>query len=257
MKPIFLANWKMNMLPQEAKAFCDQFLSLVKLDSSYTDIGIAAPYTTIHTVKECLKGKAGIWTGAQSCHWADSGAFTGEISTSMLKNIGVDFVIIGHSERRQYFGETNETVSKRAVKAIQEGLIAVVCVGETETQYKGNQTDAVVKSQLHESLAGISADMTSKLIIAYEPVWAIGTGLTATPEIAQRVHALIRSELTSIYGQQIADGLAILYGGSTKPDNIAGLCSCPDINGGLVGGAALKADSFAGLVNNGRTAEKK
>ena len=252
MKPIFLANWKMNMLPTEAESFCKSFLELVTLDPSYTDIGIAAPYTTIATVKACLNGRKGIWLGAQNCHWADSGAFTGEISTKMLKDMGCEFVIVGHSERRQYFGETDKTVSERALKAINTGLRAVVCVGETAEQYKAGITNKVVSEQLAGSLAGINADLTKSLLIAYEPVWAIGTGLTATPEIAASVHALIRKELTTTYGKTVAEEIPILYGGSTKPDNIAGLCAMPNINGGLVGGAALQADSFAKLVTNGR-----
>ncbi|MCC6932010.1 MAG: triose-phosphate isomerase [Deltaproteobacteria bacterium] len=252
MKPIFLANWKMNMLPAEAETFCKSFLGLVQADASYTDIGIAAPYTSIAAVKAALGGKKGIWLGAQNCHWADNGAFTGEISAKMLKDMGCDFVIVGHSERRQYFGETNDTVSKRALKTIENGLRAVVCIGETEAQYKAGITNQVVLEQLKGSLAGISADMTKDVLLAYEPVWAIGTGLTATPEIAASVHALIRSELINMYGNVVADHLPILYGGSTKPDNIAGLCAMPNINGGLVGGASLQADSFAKLVINGR-----
>ena len=254
MKPIFLANWKMNMLPAEAANFCKSFLELVQLDADYADIGIAAPYTSLSAIADSLKGKRGILVGAQNVHWADNGAFTGEVSAKMLKNVGVQFAVIGHSERRQYFGETDECVSKRAQKAIQEGLTAVVCIGETEQQYKDGSTDAVVLKQLTNSLAGITKEQTSSLIIAYEPVWAIGTGLTATPDIAQQVHGLIRKELGRIYDVQTAARIHILYGGSAKADNIEGLCKKPDINGGLVGGASLSPEAFSQLVINGRKA---
>ena len=170
MKPIFLANWKMNILPAEAEAFCQNFLKLVTLDSSYTDIGIAAPYTTIAAVKTALSGRKGVWLGAQNCHWADNGAFTGEISTHMLKDMGCDFVIVGHSERRQYFGETDNTVSTRAIKAINTGLRAVVCIGETADQYKAGITNKVVTDQLKGSLAGINADMTKNLVKILLPI---------------------------------------------------------------------------------------
>jgi triosephosphate isomerase len=165
-------------------------------------------------------------------------------------------VIIGHSERRQLFGETDETVAKRSVKALNEGLIAVVCVGETKAEYEAGKTKEIVSRQLKGSLAGVTAEMTQALIIAYEPVWAIGTGLTATPEIAQSVHASIRSELTALYNANVAGAIPIVYGGSAKADNIASLVAQPDINGGLVGGASLKPDTFAQLIQAGRQAYK-
>ncbi len=243
----------MNILPAEAKTFAKQFLELVTLDKDSADIGFAAPYTTLSALVEGFKSaKGSILTGAQNVHWEDNGAFTGEISAKMLKDVGVDFAIVGHSERRQYFGETDETISKRAAKAINEGLIAVVCIGETKYEYETGKTKDVVRTQLHNSLADVSDTMIEKLIIAYEPVWAIGTGLTATPEIAQNVHAGIRSELTIIYGAEIANKIPILYGGSAKAENIAELVAQPDINGGLVGGASLKPDAFAKLVIEGR-----
>ena len=252
MKPIFLANWKMNMLPSEISSFAESFLSLVKQDVTSPDIGFAAPYTSLAALADAFRDAKGILVGAQNVHWANNGAYTGEVSAKMLKGVGVQFAIIGHSERRQYFGETDKTVSMRAIKAIEEDLIAVVCVGETKEEYEAGQTKAVVSKQIKESLNGISQAMTQKLIIAYEPVWAIGTGLTATPEIAQSVHASIRKELSDLYGADIANSIPIVYGGSAKADNIAALTAQPDINGGLVGGASLQADSFAGLVNNGR-----
>ena len=252
MKPIFLANWKMNMLPSEVSSFAKNFLSQIQQDENNPDIGFAAPYTSLAALADGFRGAKGILIGAQNVHWADNGAFTGEVSAKMLKDAGVQFVIIGHSERRQYFGETDKTVSMRAVKAISEDLIAVVCVGETKEEYEAGQTKAIVSRQMKESLAGITPAMTKKLIIAYEPVWAIGTGLTATPEIAQSVHASIRKELTDLYGADIAKTIPIVYGGSAKADNIAALTSQPDINGGLVGGASLQVESFVGLVNAGR-----
>jgi triosephosphate isomerase len=254
MKPIFLANWKMNILPAEAKEFAKNFTTQITPNADYADIGFAAPYTTLSALVEGFKGAKGILTGAQNCHWEDNGAFTGEVSAKMLKDVGVNFVIIGHSERRQYFGETDETVAKRSVKAINEGLIAVVCVGETKDEYEAGKTKEVVSGQLKRSLAGITTEMTKSLILAYEPVWAIGTGLTATPEIAQSVHESIRSELAALYNADIAKTIPIVYGGSAKADNIASLVAQPDINGGLVGGASLKPDAFAQLVKEGRKA---
>ncbi|MDR2338039.1 MAG: triose-phosphate isomerase [Deltaproteobacteria bacterium] len=256
MKPIFLANWKMNILPAEVKEFAKNFLSQITPDANYADIGFAAPYTTLAALVDGFRGVKGILTGAQNCHWADNGAFTGEVSAKMLKDVGVNFVIIGHSERRQFFGETDETVAKRSVKALKEGLIAVVCVGETKAEYEAGRTKEIVSRQLKGSLADVTAEMTHALIIAYEPVWAIGTGLTATPEIAQSVHASIRSELTALYNANVAGAIPIIYGGSAKTDNIASLVAQPDINGGLVGGASLKPDTFAQLVQAGRQVYK-
>jgi triosephosphate isomerase len=185
--------------------------------------------------------------GAQNIHWAESGAFTGEISASMLTDIGVKYVIVGHSERRQYFGETNETVNKRTKAALAAGLIPLVCVGETLEERDSGQMESVVINQVRESLADLGDDLPS-IVVAYEPIWAIGTGRTATPAQAQEVHALIRRTLAEISSGNVANIVRIQYGGSMKPDNAVELLGQPDIDGGLIGGAALQAESFAAIV---------
>jgi triosephosphate isomerase len=189
-----------------------------------------------------------IGLGAQNMYWEDSGAFTGEISAAMLKNAGCQYVIIGHSERRQFFGETNQTVNKKTQKALSAGLLPIVCVGELLEERQSGITEKVINSQMVEGLAGISSEDMKKVIIAYEPVWAIGTGVTATPEQAEAVHAFIRGLIEKLYNKNIAAGLRIQYGGSMKAENTEELLNQPDIDGGLIGGAALKADSFLGII---------
>ena len=197
---------------------------------------------------EVLKG-SNVKVGAQNIHWADNGAFTGEISGAMLKEMGVEYVIIGHSERRQYFGETDETVNKRIQAALKYELKPIVCIGETLEEREGNKTEAVLEKQIKGAFAGISADDFKKIVIAYEPVWAIGTGKTATPDMAEATHAFIRKVIAGLYGA-IAEDTVIQYGGSMKPENSKELVAQADIDGGLIGGAALKADSFHDLVKN-------
>ncbi|HQP11019.1 MAG TPA: triose-phosphate isomerase, partial [Candidatus Omnitrophota bacterium] len=191
-----------------------------------------------------------IGLGAQNVYWEDSGAFTGEISAPILKDIGVQYVIIGHSERRQYFGETDETVNKRIKAALKHDLTPIVCVGEVLKEREGNKTFDVIKKQCEGAFAGLTAEQMEKLIIAYEPVWAIGTGKTATPVQAQEVHQFIRKLLAKLYNDDVAQTVRIQYGGSVKPENSAELMSQPDIDGALVGGASLKADSFIGIIKN-------
>jgi len=198
-------------------------------------------------VAEVLKGSA-IGLGAQNVFWESEGAYTGEISAPMLKAAGCTHVIIGHSERRQYFGETNDTVNKKVKAALKGGLIPVVCVGESEAEREAEQTFSVVKGQLDQGIEGLNAGELDKIIIAYEPVWAIGTGKTATDEQAQEVHKFIRQWMEKVGGKPIAKKLRILYGGSVKPANIAGFMAMDDIDGALVGGASLEAESFAGIV---------
>ena len=254
-QPIFLGNWKMNMLPEEVIRFAESFLEQFTASQDFADTGFAAPFTSLPSLQEVFFDAAGIRLGAQNAHWEDSGAYTGEISAPMLRYWGVDFVICGHSERRQFFGETDQAVAKRAKAVISSKMTAVVCVGETKEQFEAKETEAVVSQQLRASLEGIGPADLDNLIIAYEPVWAIGTGLAATAEIAGSVHAKIRAELSQLYPADKAAGVSILYGGSAKPDNVAELLAEQDINGCLVGGASLIPDAFAALIENGRNAK--
>jgi triosephosphate isomerase len=190
----------------------------------------------------------GVQVGAQNVHYEDNGAYTGEISTSMLKEVGCHYVIIGHSERREYFGETDEIVNKKVTKALAGGLSPILCVGEVLPERKANKQNEVVKTQLIKNLESVSAEALKKVVIAYEPVWAIGTGETASPEQAQEMHSFIRSVLMELYNDDVAQKVRILYGGSMKPDNAEELLSQNDVDGGLIGGASLKADSFYAIV---------
>lgn len=210
------------------------------------DIAVFPTYVALHAVSEALKGSTIAW-GAQNAHWEKQGAFTGEISVSTLADIGCRYVILGHSERRQFFGETDAAVNKRALGALSAGVTPIVCIGETLAEREANQTFAVIETQMKGSLAGLP-NAGAGVVIAYEPVWAIGTGKTATPEQAQEVHAFVRKLFASMYGAPAADAVRILYGGSVKPDNMTALMAKPDIDGGLVGGASLEVDSFAKIV---------
>ncbi len=253
-QPLFLGNWKMNMLKSELAAFAEEFLKLYT-PAAKADAGFAPPYTLCGAAAESFKRAPGILVGAQNAHWLASGAHTGEVSVPMLQEQGVQFVIVGHSERRQFYGETDASVAKRAKAVIAAGLTAVVCIGETKSQFEAGETSKVVSTQLKGSLDGITPEDCSKLVIAYEPVWAIGTGLAATPDIASAVHDEIRVLLASLYGANIAGAIPILYGGSTTPANIAELVSRKNIDGALVGGSSLKPGVFWDLVKNGRTAK--
>ena len=246
-KPIIAGNWKMNNTKAEAEQLITALKPLVK-DVTRTDVVVCVPFTCIEKVKKLVKGSK-IKVGAQNVAWADKGAFTGEISAAMLKEVGAEYVIIGHSERRQYFGETDETVNKRIQAALKYELKPIVCIGETLEEREGNKTEAVLEKQIKGAFAGISADDFKKIVIAYEPVWAIGTGKTATPDMAEATHAFIRKVIAGLYGA-IAEDTVIQYGGSMKPENSKELVAQADIDGGLIGGAALKADSFHDLVKN-------
>ncbi len=245
-KPYICGNWKLNKTIAEALDFAKLAKAAVGAVKD-VEIGIGAPYTCLYALAQELKGTS-IQVGAEDCYWEESGAFTGEVSPSLIKDAGCRFVIIGHSERRQFFGETDATVNKKTKAALKAGLQAIVCVGELLAERENSTTNAVINIQLVNGLAGLSADEMKNVVIAYEPVWAIGTGKTATPAQAQEVHAYIRSVLAGIFSKEVADGVRIQYGGSVKPDNVKELMSCPDVDGALVGGAALKADSFEKLV---------
>lgn len=255
-KTLFIANWKMNKTCAEAKDFCAQFLKKYSPSpAGESDIGIAPPYTLLSTLYEAVADKTGILIGSQNVHWLDNGAHTGEISPLMIKEVGAKFAIIGHSERRQFYGETNRGVAKRAANAIKHGLLAIVCVGETREEFESGSTEKIVEAQLNGSLEGLSPDQTVNLVIAYEPVWAIGTGLAATPDIALKVHLFIRKFLVKTFGENYGVRIPILYGGSTTPDNVSSLLSQENINGALVGGASLQPDVFWTLIEKGRAAK--
>ena len=243
-KPIIAGNWKMNKTAAEAVALIDELKPLVA--KSKPEVVVCVPYTDLWAVKDAIAGSK-IHLGAENVAWAESGAFTGEISADMLLEIGVEYVIIGHSERRQYFGETNESVNKRTKTALAKGLKPIVCVGETLTEREKNKTKRVLKKQVLEGLDGIT-DFTN-VVIAYEPVWAIGTGKTATAEDANKTIGYIRSVIRKNFGADVAKSLRIQYGGSMKPANAKELMAMKNIDGGLIGGAALKANDFAAIVN--------
>ena len=243
-KPIIAGNWKMNKTMAETQALIDALKPLVA--KSKPEVVLCVPFTDLAVAKKAIEGSK-IKLGAQNVAWAESGAFTGEISANMLTELGVEYVIIGHSERRQYFGETDETVNKRLVQALANGLKPIVCVGETLTEREKNKTKKVLKKQVLEGLKGVTD--FSNLVIAYEPVWAIGTGKTATAEDANKTIGFIRSLVKKTWGAEVAKALRIQYGGSMKPSNAKELMSMRHIDGGLIGGASLKAEDFASIVN--------
>jgi triosephosphate isomerase len=246
-RPVIAGNWKMFKTVKEAVQFVGQLRPLV-VDSRHCDIVIAPPFTALTETAKAVGGSS-IAISAQDVFWEKEGAFTGEVSASMLAEAGCTYTIIGHSERRQYFGETDATVNKKVRAALSANLTPIVCVGETLGERESGRTQMVIRRQFDEGLAGLTGADFSRIIIAYEPVWAIGTGRTATPEMAAEVHQFIRSLASKAFGDSLASGLRIIYGGSVKPDNVKGLMAKEDIDGALVGGASLKADSFAALVN--------
>ncbi len=246
--PIIAANWKMNIGPKEAKEFLAALKEELCECTSAVDKVIVPPFVTIPAVMDTLNGCKCIGVGAQDVSDRDNGAFTGEISTTMLNELGCTYVVLGHSERRQYHGETNAYINKKIKKALAAGIIPIYCIGETLEQREGGQLESVLKSQVVEGLEGLTADEVAGIVIAYEPVWAIGTGKTASAADAQAAHAFIRGVLADTFGAEAADKVRLQYGGSVKPDNAAELMSQPDIDGALVGGAALKAASFAAII---------
>ncbi|MCK9281365.1 MAG: triose-phosphate isomerase [Melioribacteraceae bacterium] len=242
---VIAGNWKMNYSIEESV----KLISELKQGLTETDakVIICPPFTSLETANALLKGSK-IELGAQNMHNETSGAFTGDISASMLKSVGCKYVILGHSERRAIFGESNEFINKKVHKALSENLVPILCVGESLEEREKNITKDVVKNQLVVGLDSVSAEQAEGIIIAYEPVWAIGTGKTASPAQAQEVHEFIRSLISEKYGQETAEKVIIQYGGSVKPDNASELLSQKDIDGALVGGACLKADSFLGII---------
>jgi triosephosphate isomerase (TIM) len=247
--PVIAGNWKLFKTITEAIALVHELKPLVA-GAARVEIVIAPVFTALSCVSDAVKGSA-IMLAAQNCYWEEEGAFTGEVSPTLLKDAGCSHVIIGHSERRQYFGETDDSVNRKCRAAIAAGLVAIVCVGETLEEREKDTTFSVIERQITVGLSGLSAEMLERVIVAYEPIWAIGTGKTATDNQAQEVHLFIRILIGRIFNQAIADAIRILYGGSVKPGNVKGLMSCPDIDGALVGGASLKAESFAAIVNFG------
>jgi triosephosphate isomerase len=245
-KPLIAGNWKMYKTPDQAAETARQ---LVRGIGSVTDVDImiAPTFIALAAVYASIKNSP-IALGAQNLYWQDEGAYTGEISAPMLKSVGCRYCIIGHSERRQYFAETDETVNKKIKAAIKAGLQPIFCVGETEKERESGQTLSILDKQIKKGLEGLVLEQLDLLIIAYEPVWAIGTGKTATDDQAQEVHQFIRSLVKNNFGQALSDSVRILYGGSVKPDNIASLMAMPDIDGALVGGASLSAESFRKII---------
>ena len=244
-KPIIAGNWKMNKTRPEAKALIGELIPLVK--DADCGVVICVPFTNLETALDATKG-TNIKVGAENCHWAKSGAFTGEISADMLAEMGVEYVVIGHSERRQYFGETDATVNQRVRAALDSGLKVILCVGELLEQREAGITEEIVGMQTKAALGGVSADELKNIILAYEPVWAIGTGKTATAEQANEVNHYIRTVVAKLYGASAADAMTIQYGGSMNAKNAEELLAQPDVDGGLIGGASLKAADFAVIV---------
>ena len=246
-RPVIAGNWKMYKTRADTRQFFETFKPLVAA-SHHCDVVIAPPFTALSTAVQAAAGTA-ITIAAQNAHWEREGAFTGEVSMPMLVETGCRGVIIGHSERRQYFGETDESVNRKLKAALQAGLAPIVCVGELAAERDANLTQAVLKRQFEGGFAALTDVEFSRILLAYEPVWAIGTGRTATPEIAASAHGFLRELARKRFSPESASALRILYGGSVKPDNIKGLMAQEEIDGALVGGASLDAKSFAAIVN--------
>jgi len=245
-RPILAANWKMQKTTGEAEAFVRTFLPLVK-NASGVDVVIAPPFTALERVAAALRGSE-VALAAQNLNAEEEGAFTGEIAPRMIADLGCSYAIVGHSERRTLYGETNQGVSAKAAAVLAHQMRPIVCVGESLEQREGGRTSAVISSQIDESLSGLPGARAAEIVVAYEPIWAIGTGRTATPEMAQEVHAMIRDQLRSRFGEAGAE-IRIQYGGSVKPENVRVLMSQPDIDGALVGGASLEPESFSKIVH--------
>lgn len=245
-KKIIAGNWKMNMLPGDTINFIEQFVPRVK--NTENAVILCVPFTDLFYAWHSLEG-SNVHLGAQNMHWEEKGAYTGEISGEMLKSVGVEYVIIGHSERRQYFDETDEIVNKKIKSAFENNLKPIVCVGESLEQKEEGKTEKIITEQTQKALEGLTNEQIVNTIIAYEPIWAIGTGKTATSEDANNSIKAIRNKIKEIYGEEISQNVMILYGGSVKSTNARELFETSDIDGALVGGASLKADEFAKIVN--------
>ncbi len=242
-KPIIFGNWKMNKTNADAKAFVEGVDAFV---TDKADFGVAVPFTALDT---SIKAASNLKIAAQNVHFEPNGAYTGEISVAMLKELGTQWVVLGHSERRQYFNETDTDVQKKAAASIEAGITPIVCVGETLFEFEADKTERVVRKQVSGCLSGLDAEDVANLVIAYEPVWAIGTGKSATVEIAQNTCALVRDEVRNLFGDDVASKVRIQYGGSVKPDNIEEYMSQEDIDGALIGGASLEVDSFKAIID--------
>ena len=242
-KPIIVGNWKMNKNNAETKAFFEKVDAVAATDTA--TYGIGAPFTDLRTALDNAKN---LIVAAENCHFEDSGAFTGEVSVPMLEELGIKWCIIGHSERRQMFGDTDETVNKKAHRLIKAGITPILCIGETEEQYDAGQSAQVIKDELKGSLADLAPEAVAKMVIAYEPIWAIGTGKSASVEIAENCCKTVRDTVRELFGDQAADEVRIQYGGSVTSDNIALYLAKEDIDGALVGGAALKEESFIKMI---------
>ena len=245
-KAIIAGNWKMNKTPAEAKVLLEEILPVAK--DADCEVIACVPFVDLSVALEVTKG-SNVKIGAENCHWEESGAYTGEISAKMLAEMGVPYVVLGHSERRQYFGETDETVNKRTKAALVAGLKPIVCVGELLWERECNITEEVIARQIKLDLFDVSAEDVLKTVIAYEPVWAIGTGKTATADQAEEVCAFIRATLAKLYGQEVADAVTIQYGGSMNDGNAAELLSKTNVDGGLIGGASLVAEKFGAIID--------
>jgi triosephosphate isomerase (TIM) len=244
--PLIAGNWKMFKTVRETVAYVGELRNALR-DVTGVELVVAPPFTSVHAAAEAARG-SNIAVSAQNLHWEREGAFTGEVSAAMVRDAGATWVIIGHSERRTLFGETNLTVNKKIAAALVAPLSPIVCIGETLQQREANQTHTVLDEQVRDGLDGFTAGQLSTMVLAYEPVWAIGTGRNATPEQAQDAHAHIRSRLRQWFGIELAERCRVLYGGSVKPDNAATLMQQPDVDGALVGGASLDAKSFSSIV---------
>jgi triosephosphate isomerase len=251
-RPLIAGNWKMFKTAPEAVALAREIWAAAK-NPGDVDVLLAPPFTSLHAVEDVLRGSA-ILIAGQNMHWESQGAFTGEIAPAMLKTAGCSHVLLGHSERRQIFGETDEGVARKAKAAHAAELVPVICVGETLEERDGGKTESVVRRQIDAALAGLSAEQVTQSVIAYEPVWAIGTGRNATSAQAQEVHAFIRGLVGKSHGEATAASVRILYGGSVKPDNAGELLASADVDGALVGGASLKADSFLAIIAAAKSA---
>ncbi len=246
-RPVMAANWKMHKTAAETRAFFEKFQPQVER-SDHCDIVIAPPFTCLAAAAEAARG-SNLALAAQNMHWEKKGAYTGEVAPAMVKDAGCQYVILGHSERRQYFYETDDAVSRKVAAALEAGLTPIVCVGEKLEEREAQATEMVLTRQFFGAFSALTASQFSRIIVAYEPVWAIGTGKTATPEMAAEAHRLLRRLANERFGTEVANNLRILYGGSVKPANIKGLMAQTEIDGGLVGGASLDPDSFAAIVN--------
>lgn len=246
-KPIIAGNWKMNKNPQEAKAFVEAVAS--KLPSNdLVDVAVAAPAVDLVTAIEAAKDSE-LKVAAQNCYFENSGAFTGETSPKVLAEMGTDYVVIGHSERRDYFHETDEDINKKAKAIFANGLTPIICCGESLETYEAGKAVEFVGAQVSAALAGLSADQVASLVLAYEPIWAIGTGKSATQDDAQNMCKAVRDVVAADFGQEVADKVRVQYGGSVKPENVNAYMACPDVDGALVGGASLEAESFLALLD--------